>query len=129
MRARVALAKSVNTIPVKLIDDLGPATVVDFARNMGIVSALPENPSIALGTGEVSPFEMARAYLTFARGGERIEPRVVVRVERIGAEDWEPEQPTQRVLDEGPAFLLTSMMRSVVTEPTSIRIGVSTAPL
>jgi penicillin-binding protein 1A len=123
VRARIALAKSVNTIPVKLIDELGPKAVVDFASRMGIESALPENLSIALGTGEVSPYEMARAYLTFARGGERIEPRILVRVERIGAEDWEPEQPTQRVFDEGPAFLLTSMMRSVVTEGTGRKAG------
>lgn len=118
IRARVALAKSVNTIPVKLIDELGPKAVTDFAAQMGIESALPENLSIALGTGEVSPYEMARAYLTFARGGERIEPRILVRVERLGAEDWVPERPTQRVFDEGAAFLLTSMMRSVVTEGT-----------
>lgn len=118
VRARVALAKSINTIPVKLIDELGPAAVIDFASRMGIETALPENLSIALGAGEVSPYEMARAYLTFARGGERIEPRIVVRVERIGAEDWQPEQSKQRVLDEAPAFLLTSMMRSVVTEGT-----------
>lgn len=118
VRARIALAKSINTIPVKLIDEMGPKAVIDFASKMGIETELPEGLSIALGAGEVSPYEMARAYLTFARGGERIEPRILVRVERIGAEDWEPEQPKQRVLDEGPAFLLTSMMRSVVTEGT-----------
>ncbi len=118
VRARVALAKSVNTIPVKLIDELGAKTVVDFAHQMGIESTLPENLSIALGTGEVSPFEMASAYMTFARGGERIEPRIVTRVETVGAQDWVPEQARLRVLDEGPAFLLTSMLRSVVTEGT-----------
>jgi penicillin-binding protein 1A len=118
VRARVALAKSVNTIPVKLIDELGPKTVIDFANRMGIESPLPDNLSIALGSGEVSPFEMARAYLTIARGGERIEPRIIVRVESIGAEDWAPDAASSRVLDEGAAFLLTSMMRSVVTEGT-----------
>ena len=54
VRARIALAKSVNTIPVKLIDELGPKAVTDFASQMGIESTLPENLSIALGTGEVS---------------------------------------------------------------------------
>ncbi|MGH1347330.1 MAG: penicillin-binding protein 1A [Nannocystales bacterium] len=123
VRARVALAKSVNTIPVKLIDELTPKTVVEFAHEMGIDSTLPENLSLALGTGEVSPFEMAHAYTTFARGGERIEPRIVTRVEAVGAEDWVPEQPKRRVLEEGPAFLLTSMMRSVVTEGTGRKAG------
>ena len=123
VRARVALAKSVNTIPVKLIDELGPKAVIDFASRMGIDSPLPDNLSIALGTGEVTPFEMARAYLTVARGGERIEPRIVARVETIGAEDWIPDAPTQQVLDEAPAFLLTSMMRSVVTEGTGRKAG------
>ncbi|MEM6290389.1 MAG: PBP1A family penicillin-binding protein [Myxococcota bacterium] len=123
IRARIALAKSVNTIPVKLIDELGPKAVIDFAHRMGIDAALPENLSIALGTGEVTPFEMARAYLTLARGGERIEPVFVTRVEAPGMEPWLPEVQTQKALDPDVAFVLTSMMRSVVTEGTARKAG------
>ncbi len=118
VRARVALAKSVNTIPVKLTDELGAEAVIAFAREMGIESELPANLSIALGTGEVTPFEMARAYLTLARGGERAEPVLVSRVEVSGGEDWTPDAERSRVLPEDVAFVLTSMMRSVVTEGT-----------
>ncbi len=118
IRARVALAKSVNTIPVKLIDELGPQKVIDFAHRMGIDSPMPANLSIALGTAEVTPFEMANAYSTFARGGERIDPIVVERVEVRGSDDWIPEVHTERVLEEAEAFVLTSMMRSVITEGT-----------
>ncbi len=119
IRARTALAKSVNTIPVKLIDELGPKAVIEFAHRMGIEAELPENLSIALGTGEVTPFEMARAYLTLARGGRRIEPVVVTRVEAPGTETWSPAVEERKALDPDAAFVLTSMMRSVVTEGTA----------
>ncbi len=123
IRARVALAKSVNTIPVKLIDELGPEAVIDFAHRMGIDSPMPANLSIALGTAEVTPLEMAKAYLTFARGGERIDPIVVERVKVPGRDDWVPEVRRERVLEEAEAFLLTSMMRSVITEGTARKAG------
>lgn len=119
IRMRVALAKSVNTVPVKLLDTLGVDTIVDFAHAAGIEAELPANLSLALGTGEVTPFEMLRAYLTFARGGVRIEPRLIREVEASGGLAWTPEVETERVFSEDVVFVLTSMMQSVVTAGTA----------
>ena len=63
------LTKSVNTISVKLIMDTGPENVAKLARALGISSDLPIDPSIALGTADLSLYEMLRVYATFANMG------------------------------------------------------------
>ncbi|HVV91862.1 MAG TPA: PBP1A family penicillin-binding protein [Hyphomicrobiales bacterium] len=80
-----ALALSLNTVSVRLTLDVGPRAVVATARRLGIVSPLTADPSIALGTSEVSPLEMAGAYASFANGGYGIIPYVVSRVRTTGA--------------------------------------------
>ncbi|MBP6011290.1 MAG: PBP1A family penicillin-binding protein [Alphaproteobacteria bacterium] len=66
-----ALAKSVNTIAVKLCLELGPESVAQTARRMGVVSDLAAVPSLALGTSEVTLAELVSAYVPFATGGKR----------------------------------------------------------
>ena len=121
VRLRVALAKSINTIAVKLADRVGIEAVQDFARVAGIESDLPDNLSLALGTGEVTPFELARAYLTLARQGERIEPRIIKEVRAPGGLDWVPEPQVQRALPEDVTFVLASMLQSVVEHGTGTK--------
>lgn len=121
VRLRVALTKSINTIAIKLADTIGVEAVIDFARAAGIASELPANLSLALGTGEVVPFELMRGYLTLARGGERIEPVLIREIELPSGERWTPELETTRALPQDVAFVLTSMMKSVVDEGTGAR--------
>src|SRR5262249_14936618 len=64
-----ALALSLNTVSVRLTLECGPAAVVKTAHRMGIASKLEANPSIALGTSEVSVLELVSAYAPFANGG------------------------------------------------------------
>jgi len=80
VKLRTALAKSLNTIAAALADEVGPQYVVDVARRLGIESELTANPSIALGTSEVTPFELATAYVPFANGGFRASPFIIERV-------------------------------------------------
>jgi len=75
-----ALAMSLNTVPVKLTMEFGPRAVVRTAQRLGISSALRAEPSLALGTSEVSPLEMAAAYAAFANGGTGIIPHAIVEV-------------------------------------------------
>lgn len=75
-----ALATSLNAVAVRLTLDLGPETVVQTAHRLGISSALQPNASIALGTSEVTPLELASAYVPFANGGTAVLPYVVTRV-------------------------------------------------
>lgn len=121
VRMRVALTKSINTVAIKLIDKVGVEAVQAFARAAGITSELPANLSLALGTGEVTPYELARAYLTLARGGTRIEPTFIREVVAPGREPWIPVPTPERALEPEVSFILTSMMQSVVEEGTGTR--------
>ncbi len=77
---RYALAKSINTVAVRLNMDLGPGRVADTARRLGITSDLREDPSLALGTSEVNLLELTGAYTVFANGGYAVEPHTIRRV-------------------------------------------------
>lgn len=121
IRMRVALTHSVNTIAIKLLDAVGIDAAVEFARLCGIESALEPNLSLALGTAEVTPFELMRAYLTLARGGSRIEPSFILSIEVPGEQRWTPVREPEQVLDSGLVFVLASMMRSVVEEGTGAK--------
>lgn len=76
-----ALANSVNTISAKLIMEVGIAETIQQAKAMGIQSDLPEVPSLALGTGEVSLNEIVQAYCVFNNGGRTVNPRMIRRIE------------------------------------------------
>ncbi|MGQ0673981.1 MAG: PBP1A family penicillin-binding protein [Hyphomicrobium sp.] len=81
---RHALAQSINTVAVRLTLDLGPDRVAAVGRRLGIKSTLREEPSLALGTSEVSLLELTGAYAAFANGGRMIEPHAIRRV-RMGS--------------------------------------------
>ncbi len=121
IRMRVALTHSVNTVAIKLLDATGIDQAIDFASICGIESQLEPNLSLALGTAEVTPFELMRAYLTLARGGSRIEPTLIRSIEVPGQEPWGPTREASQVLDGGLVFVLTSLMRSVVEDGTGQR--------
>ena len=76
-----ALANSINTVSARLMDRVGPRPVVNLARKMGITSYLPKVPSIALGTPDISLFEMVGAYSTFANKGIYVKPIMISRIE------------------------------------------------
>jgi penicillin-binding protein 1A len=80
-----ALATSLNSVAVRLTLDVGAANVAATAHRMGIVSELQPNASIALGTSEVTPLELAAAYAPFANGGQGVIPFVVRRVRTADA--------------------------------------------
>ncbi len=74
---REALALSLNTVAVRLCVEVGPKSVVQTARRLGITSPLQPNASIALGTSEVTPLEMTAAYAAFANGGRGVVPYII----------------------------------------------------
>ncbi|MBL8782063.1 MAG: PBP1A family penicillin-binding protein [Alphaproteobacteria bacterium] len=81
-----ALSRSVNTVAVKLCLELGPETVAQTARRLGIVSDLAAVPSLALGTSEVSLIELVNGYVPFATGGRGAIPHGITRVTSIAGE-------------------------------------------
>lgn len=75
-----ALANSVNTISAKLMDRIGPKTVVDMVHELGVTSEIPERPAIALGAVEITVEEMVAAYSTFANQGVYVKPTFITKI-------------------------------------------------
>jgi penicillin-binding protein 1A len=123
LRLREALANSVNVAAVRVLESVGPANVVAWAQALGIESPLKPDLSLALGSYEVRPIELAGAYATFAAGGVYAEPRVISRI--VGPDGRElpvPQGvPARRVLDEAEAFVVTSLLTSVIDHGTGAR--------
>ena len=127
---RNALMRSKNTCSVKLIEKLGFEKVIAMARALGIRSELPENLTIALGSGDVTPLELTNAYASIAAGGLFAEPIFVRKVvSRTGEILVEERAEPEEVLRPAVAFVLAQMMRSVVEEGTATRALVLDRPL
>ncbi|ADZ68468.1 transglycosylase domain-containing protein [Polymorphum gilvum] len=78
-----ALSLSLNTVAAGLTQEVGPKTVARTAKRLGITSPLSANPSLALGTSEVTPLEIAAAYVPFSNGGYGVLPHVVRRIRTV----------------------------------------------
>lgn len=77
---KTAMAQSLNSVAAQLTAEVGPARVVATAHRLGMTANLAPNPSIALGTSEVSLLDLAGAYVPFANGGQGVIPHVVKRI-------------------------------------------------
>ena len=118
-----ALANSVNTITARLIDKVGPQTVADLAKNLGVTSRIPIVPSIALGTPEVSVFEMVGAYAAFANKGVYTKPVTVTRIEdKNGTLLYQYTPETREVLSEETAYVAVKLMEGVTEEGSGVRL-------
>jgi len=118
-----ALANSVNTVSARLMDLVGPLPVINLARKMGISSYLPAVPSIALGTPDISLFEMVGAYSTFVNQGIYVKPIMITRIEdKNGRALYEVMAETQDVLSEEAAYVTVNLMQGVTTEGSGARL-------
>ncbi|NKI31138.1 penicillin-binding protein 1A [Croceivirga thetidis] len=118
-----ALANSVNTITAQLIDQVGPGSVVDIAKNMGLSREMLEVPSIALGTPDMNVFEMVGAYGTFANQGVYVEPVLITRIEdRNGAVLYEYVPKTRDVLSKDVAYTMVNLMQGVTEAGSGTRL-------
>lgn len=122
---RHALKKSINTVAIRVTHDMTPNVVAAMAQKMGIVSELPKEMSLALGSGEVTPLEMTNAFATLAAGGVAQAPRFV---EAIDGTVMPATQGTQ-VLRPEVAYVVTNMLQSVVTEGTASRAAALKLPI
>ena len=118
-----ALANSVNTVSARLMDLVGPRPVINLARKMGITSYLPPVPSIALGTPDISLFEMVGAYSTFVNKGIYVKPVMISRIEdKNGRALYEVVPETQDVLSEEAAFVTVNLMQGVTKAGSGARL-------
>ncbi len=120
VRLRQALARSINMVAIRVVEDIGVHDVAEFARQNGITTKLEEDMALALGASGVRPIELANAYATFAAGGRWAPTRIVHRVVAPDGNPvpLEPDEPARDVMAPSEAYVMTSMLRSVVTEGT-----------
>ncbi len=121
---RDALKQSKNLITVRAILEIAPAKqVVQYAQRMGITSPLHPYESLALGTEEVSPMEMATAFGVFANEGILVEPVTILSIEDKDGNIIEQNSPAKsEVLSKETAYLMTDLMQDAVNEGTGIRV-------
>jgi penicillin-binding protein 1A len=116
-----ALAYSVNTVSVRILEKAGMDNTIRLAHNMGVQSELEAVPSMALGTADISVMEMVTAYSTFAAGGKAVKPFYLTSItsnDGTVLERFYPDKPTQ-ALSEETAQLMLHMLRRAVNEGTS----------
>jgi penicillin-binding protein 1A len=119
LTVRAALMDSNNAAAVDLQQRVGTGVVLRLASNAGL-KGLPDVPSLALGTGLVSPLDLTAAYTIFPGGGQLVEPRALVSVrDGQGDEVFAQEVRRRRVLSEPVAFQMLSMLRDVVDRGTA----------
>ncbi|NOX32741.1 MAG: PBP1A family penicillin-binding protein [Deltaproteobacteria bacterium] len=115
MILKKALTRSVNSIAAQIVEKVGPGAVTAVAKACGIKSPLKDVFSVALGTSNVTPFEMASAYAVFATLGVRHEPFLFWRVEdAFGRVVFEHIVQEKRVLDPSIAYQVVDMMKAVI---------------
>ena len=112
-----AFARSINSIAVRLGQEMGIRNIIKTAQDMGINSPLDEEPSLALGSSDVNLLEMVNAYCTIAAGGRHHEPVLITRiVDRNGIEVYRGPDDIHQVLPTKTAFLMQEMLKSGVRE-------------
>ncbi|MEO0896200.1 MAG: transglycosylase domain-containing protein [Bacteroidota bacterium] len=123
MTLKKGLATSTNIITARLMKELKPPAVVDFAHKMGITSKLDPVPSLCLGTTDLSVYEMVSAYSTFANMGTKIDPIMITRIEdRNGEIIWQNKTQAQEVLSRDDAYKIVDLLRGVVDLGTGRRL-------
>lgn len=110
-----ALAMSINTVTARLIDRVGPRPVIELVAKMGVeTEGIPEVPSIALGTPDLSLFEMVGAYSTFANEGVYVKPTLIQRIEdKNGTVLYQNVPETKDVISNETAYVTVSLMEGV----------------
>ena len=130
---REAVTKSLNVPAVKTLSEVGVGRAKDFAKRCGIeFDDTDDSLALALGgfTYGVSPLQIAGAYSCFASGGIYNTPTLIKKItDRNGLTVYEYRQDSRRVMSEANAYILTSMLKSVVTEGTGHRLNTLDIPI
>ncbi|MDF2450115.1 MAG: rane carboxypeptidase/penicillin-binding protein [Bacteroidota bacterium] len=120
---RYALAGSINYVTAWVMKQFGPDAVINLVRRLGITAPIDAVPSIALGTPDISVFEMVAANATFANKGTYIQPTFITRIEDKNGKVLEEFFPaTDEVFSEEKAYAMIQLMRGVVDRGTGSRL-------
>ena len=124
MTLKEALAKSKNPISARVIDMVGPQPVIDFAKKLGIdTKQIQPYPSIALGTADLSVYEMVSAYSAFANKGVFVSPYYVERIEdKNGTVLYQHAPESRDVVSQETAYVTLKLMEGVTTHGSGKRL-------
>ena len=118
MPLKSAFAKSINSIAVRLGQEMGIKRIIATAQAMGIKSPLDDEPSLALGSSDVRLLELTNAYCTVANNGMHHEPVLVTRiVDKDGNEVYADKSQSEQVILHESAFLMQQMLMGGMREP------------
>jgi penicillin-binding protein 1A len=134
-RLREALVRSRNLVSIRILRAMGTSTSIDYITRFGFArEQMPDNLTLALGTMQATPLEIATGYAIFANGGYRVEPYFMDRIENAGGQVvWHAEprsvcdtcppspQVAERVISPQNAWLMTDMMADVIRRGTGQR--------
>ncbi|MGN6646940.1 MAG: penicillin-binding protein 1A [Cytophaga sp.] len=123
---RKAMANSINSITANLVKKVGPATVVDYAKRMGITTDLQPVPALCLGVFDVYLYDMVGAYSTFVNHGVWTEPIFITRIEDKNGnvlQDFVPK--TREALSEETAYLMVHMLKGATEEKGGTALGLN----
>ena len=127
---RTALAKSRNTVTIRVAQKVGVGKIIARAKALGLQGEFQPDLSISLGSHVVSLMNLCQAYSAFARGGSVVTPRMVVRVEDAwGKEIFTSEVQVEEAVTPENAFIITSLLQAVVQEGTGQRAKVLGRPV
>ncbi len=119
---KMALANSINFISAYFMKQYGPAAIVDVARRCGITSPLESNPSICLGTADLSLKEMVSAYACFANKGTWKEPTFILRIEdKNGNVVYTPHPASREAMSEENAYKMVELLSGVAAYGPMVR--------
>ncbi|SPQ00621.1 Penicillin-binding protein 1 [Candidatus Sulfobium mesophilum] len=121
-RLREALAYSRNVVTVKLVDSMGIDNLINFARTVGFDGEIPRNLSIALGSLNITPFQLALVYDVFASNGMKVRPISIKYITDRKGRVLESNEPNpEQTISPQTSFLITSMMQDVIKYGTGWR--------
>ncbi len=111
---RDALAHSKNPVAARLIESVGVDNVIQLARDLGVESDIPRNNTIALGSSEITIYEMLGAYSTFANFGNYVKPEMIWRIEDAnGRVITEVKSELKEIMNEKYAYSMIDLMKGV----------------
>lgn len=120
-----ALSNSVNTVAVKVLEKTGIENVITMAKNMGVFSELPAQPSIALGTGELYLNELAGVYASYMNSGRAILPYLIETItdqKDSVLTKFEPKRAAKPAFSEETRQIMVEMMKSTINKGTASRL-------
>ena len=126
---RKALTLSRNVVTIKILQDIGINYAVKYARQFGIDTPLNKDLTLALGTPNLTLLQMVQAYAVFCAHGVRVEPLAITRIlDRDGSLVEENSPQLYQALNPQTAYLMTSLLQSVVEEGTGKKVSALNRP-